>query len=111
MRDAVCFYMFYNLRFALMAEEQAFGLQLLQKILPRIQGSNQSVKCVLIELMLFCLNQRKSVEELLNDASELYKPWRRYSDAPQAVYPQCARKLAYMLRRLEEDGFTSFWLS
>lgn len=110
-RDAVCFYMIYNQRFGLMAEEWAFDLQLLQKILPRIQGSSQSVKRVLVELMLMCLGQKKNVEELVNDASELYKPWRRYADAPQAVYPQSARKIAYMLRRLEDDGFTSFWIS
>lgn len=110
-RDAVCFYMVYNQRFGLMSKEQAFDLQLLQKILPRIQGSSQSIKRVLIELMLLCTNQRKSIEEMMNDASELYKPWRRYAEAPPAVYPQSAQKLAYMLRRLEEDGFTSFWLS
>ncbi|WP_409342856.1 MrcB family domain-containing protein [Paenibacillus sp. MBLB4367] len=110
-RDAVCFYMIYNQRFGLMPEERAFDLQLLQKILPRIQGSSQSVKRVLVELMLMCLGLKKNVEELVNDASELYKPWRRYADAPQAVYPQSARKIAYMLRRLEDDGFTSFWIS
>jgi len=103
--------MIYNQRFGLMPEERAFDLQLLQKILPRIQGSSQSVKRVLVELMLMCLDQKKNVEELVNDASELYKPWRRYADAPQAVYPQSARKIAYMLRRLEDDGFTSFWIS
>jgi hypothetical protein len=103
--------MIYNQRFGLMPEERAFDLQLLQKILPRIQGSSQSVKRVLVELMLMCLGQKKNVEELINDASELYKLWRRYAYAPQAVYPQSARKIAYMLRRLEDDGFTSFWIS
>jgi uncharacterized protein YehS (DUF1456 family) len=29
----------------------------------------------------------------------------------QANYPQSAKKIASMLRRLEEDGFTSYWLS
>lgn len=110
-RDAVCFYMIYNQRFELMTEEQAFDLQLLQKVLPRIQGSSQSVKRLLIELMLFCTNQKGKMEELLNDAAELYDPWRRSAEEPKALYPQSARKLAYMLRRLEEDGFTSFWLS
>ncbi len=113
-RDAVCFYMIYNERFGLLEENQAFDLQLLQKILPRIQGSNQSVKRVLIRMMLLCSNQKKSVadiKELEGDASELYKSWQRSSETPEALYPQSARKLAYMLRRLEDDGFTSFWLS
>ncbi|MCU6792468.1 AAA family ATPase [Paenibacillus sp. WQ 127069] len=111
-RDAVSFYMIYNQRFGLMEEQQAFDLQLLQKILPRVQGSSSSVKRVLVELMLFCLGRQGKVEDLMNDPSELYKPWKTSSSSsPIAVYPQSARKLAYMLRRLEEDGFTSFWLS
>lgn len=111
-RDAVSFYMIYNQRFGLMEEQQAFDLQLLQKILPRVQGSSSSVKRVLVELMLFCLDRQGKVEDLMNDPLELYKPWKTSSSSiPIAVYPQSARKLAYMLRRLEEDGFTSFWLS
>ncbi|CAM3024853.1 DUF3578 domain-containing protein [Paenibacillus sediminis] len=104
-RDAVCFYLIYNQRFGLMKEEYAFDFQLLQKILPRIQGSSHTVRRVLIELMLFCTGHKGDVEELMNDPSELYKT------ILTATYPQSARKLAYMLRRLEEDGFTSFWLS
>ncbi|GMK38528.1 hypothetical protein PCCS19_15820 [Paenibacillus sp. CCS19] len=111
-RDAICFYMIYNDRFQLLDEEAAFDTQLLQKILPRIQGSSQSVKRVLISLLHFCNGKSKgNMDDLLMDASELYKPWRSYSETPEARYPQSARKLAYMLRRLEEDGFTSFWLS
>jgi len=111
-RDAVCFYLIYNNRFGLMTEEQAFDLQLLQKILPRIQGSNLSVKRVLIQLLQMCTGSRSGrIDDLLVDASELYKPWRRSGETPTALYPQSARKLAYMLRRVEEDGFTSFWLS
>lgn len=111
-RDAICFFMIYNDRFNLLEESAAFDSQLLQKILPRIQGSSQAVKRVLIELLRFCTgNSKGSMDELLLDASDLYKPWRSYGETPAAHYPQSARKLAYMLRRLEEDGFTSFWLS
>lgn len=113
-RDAICFYMIYNERFSLLNEDQAFDLQLLQKIIPRIQGSNQSVKRVLIEMLLLCMNQNKSKaekDELESDASALYISWQRSATTPDAIYPNSARKLAYMLRRLEDDGFTSFWLS
>lgn len=110
-RDSVCFYMIYNDQFGLMSQDQAFDIQLLQKILPRIQGSNRSVKRVLLGLMGICLNQSLKIEQLLDDASELIDKWRPSAATPTAVYPQSARKLAYMLRRLEEDGFTSFWLS
>ncbi|HJV45274.1 MAG TPA: DUF3578 domain-containing protein, partial [Bacillota bacterium] len=110
-RDSICFYMIYNERFNLMTGEEAFDLQLLQIILPRIQGSSSSVKRTLINLMLLALGQRKSIEELMNDTTELYEPWKRASSEPKAIYPRSARKIAYMLRRIEEDGFTSFWLS
>ena len=110
-RDTICFYMVYNHHFELLPEDEAFDLQLLQKILPRIQGSNMSVKRTLIELMLMALGQRGNVDQYTDDASELYLPWRRSGESPKALYPQSTRKLAYMIRRLEEDGFTSFWLS
>jgi len=110
-RDSICFYMIYNERFSLLKEDDAFDLQLLQKIMPRIQGSSRSIKRALIELLQMCLNQKLNTEKLLDDASELHEQWWLGGDTTSAVYPKSARKLVYMLRRLEEDGFTSFWLS
>ncbi|WP_088189285.1 DUF3578 domain-containing protein [Desulfosporosinus sp. FKA] len=110
-RDAVCIYLVYNQRFGLLAEDESFDLQLLQKILPRLQGSHSSLKRVLIQLMAFAVGQRLNVEELMEDASELYLRWRSQSDQPAARFAKSSRKIAYMLRRMEEDGFTSFWLT
>ncbi|OAB48012.1 MrcB family domain-containing protein [Paenibacillus antarcticus] len=106
-RDAVCFYMIYNERSDLLSEDIAFDMQLLQKILPRIQGSSMSVKRALLCLMEIALGTSLKISELADDASNLYKP----SILEGAKYPQTARKLVFMIRRLEEDGFTSFWLS
>lgn len=107
-RDAVCFYMIYNDRFALLSKEAAFDMQLLQKILPRIQGSNSSVKKALLQLMQVAQDRSLPITEYMEDASKLYL-------SPETLaaskYPQSARKIAFMLRRLEEDGFTSYWLS
>lgn len=110
-RDAVCFYMIYNERFALMSEDAAFDLQLLQKILPRVQGSSSSVKRVLLLLMQEALGKSLSVNDLMDDASDLYMKWSASEPEERAKYPLSARKIAFMLRRLEEDGFTSYWLS
>ncbi|OMC63551.1 hypothetical protein BK121_26855 [Paenibacillus odorifer] len=115
-RDAICFYMIYNERYKLMNEEEAFDWQLLQKILPRIQGSHSSVRRVLLNLMKGALGTGSGVtvniEDLMdNDASPLYLKWAAGQTPPTAKHPQSARKLAFMLRRLEEDGFTSYWLS
>ncbi|WP_332461364.1 MrcB family domain-containing protein [Paenibacillus tianjinensis] len=114
-RDAICFYMIYNDRYGLMDEEEAFDWQLLQKILPRIQGSHSSVRRVLLSLIENTIGNGAelavNVQELMDDASPLYMKWASGKVPPVAKHPQSARKLAFMLRRLEEDGFTSFWLS
>ncbi|MFE1628652.1 MrcB family domain-containing protein [Brevibacillus reuszeri] len=110
-RDAICFYMIYNERFRLVTKAEAFDFQLLQKILPRIQGSNLSVKRTLIELLKITLGDtRLHVDELMGDASLLYEI-NLQKEYPSAPYKQSSKKLLYMLRRLEEDGFTSFWVS
>ncbi|MEK3833360.1 MrcB family domain-containing protein [Paenibacillus sp. FSL R7-0128] len=115
-RDAICFYMIYNERYGLMDEEEAFDWQLLQKILPRIQGSHSSVRRVLLNLMKVAIGSDAgiavNVRELMDDdASPLYLRWAAGQNPLGVKHPQSARKLAYMLRRLEEDGFTSYWLS
>ncbi|WP_340006660.1 AAA family ATPase [Paenibacillus sp. FSL K6-0276] len=114
-RDAICFYMIYNERYKLMSEEEAFDWQLLQKILPRIQGSHSSVRRVLLNLMKGALGTGSGVTidfpAFMDDATPLYMRWAAGQTPPTAKHPQSARKLAFMLRRLEEDGFTSYWLS
>lgn len=110
-RDAVCFYMLYNERFGLFSEEEAFDHQLLQKILPRIQGSSASIRSVLLKLMRECVGSSFIVNDYMEDVALLFEG-RKLSDLlNQAKYPLSARKIASMLRRLEEDGFTSYWLS
>ncbi|MBW5447630.1 DUF3578 domain-containing protein [Cohnella sp. CFH 77786] len=108
-RDAVCFYLIYNEQSKLMTKERAFDLQLLQKILPRIQGSNRSVKRVLLQLLEIALGKRLNKSELEDDASELWANVGKTVES--AVYPQSAKKIIFMLRRLDEDGFTSYWLT
>ncbi|WJH36859.1 DUF3578 domain-containing protein [Paenibacillus sp. CC-CFT747] len=110
-RDAVCFYMIYSQRYQLFTEDEVLDLQLLQKILPRLQGSSSSVKKVLLKLMRECLDSAIAINELMEDASPLYIEHGGNENLSRAKYPQSARKIAFMLRRLEEDGFTSYWLS
>ncbi|MCR8636827.1 MrcB family domain-containing protein [Paenibacillus radicis (ex Xue et al. 2023)] len=107
-RDAVCFYMIYNERFDLLSKEAAFDMQLLQKILPRIQGSHSSVKKALLQLMQVAQDRSLPISEYMEDASKVYLSMETLASSK---YPQSARKIAFMLRRLEEDGFTSYWIS
>ncbi len=108
-RDAICFYLIYNEQAALLTNNEAFDFQLLQKILPRIQGSNRSVKRVLLQLLEIALDKRLSKGELEDDASDLWSNVAKTVES--AKYRHSAQKIVYMLRRLDEDGFTSYWLS
>ncbi|MEF3306254.1 MrcB family domain-containing protein [Paenibacillus sp. GYB003] len=107
-RDAICFYMLYNERFGLLDPAAAFDLQLLQKILPRVQGSSTTVRRVLLRLLEEAIGRRLPIQNLMDDPTELFQTGFNVDDAK---YPQSAKKIAFMLRRLEEDGFTSYWLS
>ncbi|MFC5404667.1 MrcB family domain-containing protein [Cohnella soli] len=108
-RDAVCFYLIYNEQSNLLPKDAAFDLQLLQKILPRVQGSHDSIRRVLLRLLEITLGRKLPINEWIEDASELWKDVDKTVES--AKYKQSARKIIFMLRRLDEDGFTSYWLS
>ncbi|KEO84701.1 winged helix-turn-helix domain-containing protein [Tumebacillus flagellatus] len=116
-RDAVCFYMTYNDRFKILSDTVAFDMQLCQKILPRVQGSSTNVKQTLIDLLLFAAKKSIDLGDLDNPSSKLnkfiFKPAKMSEDewSNHFRYVASAKKIAFMLRRFDEDGFTSFWLS
>jgi len=95
-RDEICFYLAYNEEGHLLSYEQAFDRCVLQKILPRLSGSDYRVQSVLDGLYTFCTNRVYS-EDGVDDLS-------------LAKYPRCAMKIVEMRRRLVDDGFTSFWI-
>mgnify|MGYP000846289623 CR=1 FL=1 len=80
-RDEFCFYLLYNHQWNLLPEDRAIDFQIMQKILPRLQGNHYRLEDVLKELMDFC----------------------------QDRYSLSYKKLDFMLGRLQSDGFTSFW--
>ena len=50
-------------------------------------------------------------ESILKFMSSTKKYMKKYLDSGNdIVYPKSAAKIAYMTKRLEEDGFTSYWL-
>lgn len=81
-----------------MTYENAFDHCLLQKILPRISGSDTRVQHALEQLFTFCTN------------IELNGEYDGLLDFTYAKYPKSANKVLDMLRRLGDDGFTSFWI-
>lgn len=99
-RDEISFYIAYNEEAELLPFEQALDYCILQKILPRVTGSDLRVDRALKELY-----KQFTQKEYSETTSDLQL------DSDTAKYPQSASKVLEMLRRLEEDGFTSFWIS
>lgn len=101
-RDEIIFYMAYNEEYDLMSEEEAFDYQLLQKVLPRINGTSTCLYEVLKKLLAYCIGKE------VND-QDSYSLEALEKEVATGLYPRSAIKLLDMLRRYDEDGFTSFW--
>lgn len=107
-RDEIVFYMLENLKDSgILKKEEAFDNEIMQKILPRLQGSSSSVKDMLCELFKHCATDHsqktgdtdsEKMRKVLDDASISCR------------YKKSAEKLLMMVRRFEDDGFTSYWL-
>ncbi len=108
-RDEICFYTIYNKESQLMSFEEAIDRMILQKILPRIQGSSPVIKRALLDVFKICINDSSSG---LNPDSIIYPEMEQMikGDTGEKTYIHSATKLTYMMRRFEEDGFTSFWI-
>ncbi|WP_078544800.1 McrB family protein [Litchfieldia alkalitelluris] len=99
-RDEISFYLAYNKQGNVMTENQAMDRCILQKILPRISGSDSRVERVLIGLYKLFTNKEVPLDlDNIEDELKLSK------------YPRSTNKVIEMLRRLNDDGFTSFWIS
>ncbi|MGJ7043963.1 MrcB family domain-containing protein [Thermoanaerobacterium thermosulfurigenes] len=104
-RDEICFYTIYNSMHGLMDFDDAMDYEILQKILPRINGSSISIKKILIELFKICSGNLENRFDYDSDVSE-----KMFEEIANAKYRKSCEKIAFMTRRYEEDGFTSYWL-
>ena len=105
-RDEIVFYMLNNKDAGLLSEDEAFDNEIMQKILPRLQGSSQAVKEMLCNLFRVFAGDF-DYQPQNNDVSR--KMMNKLSGG-NIKYPKSAEKIAFMVRRYEEDGFTSYWL-
>ena len=105
-RDEVVFYLLNNKIADLLPENQAMDNEIIQKILPRIQGSSASIKNMLCDLFRVCAGDYEGQ----NTESDLGSKMMTVAQKPDCKYPKSAQKIAFMVRRFEEDGFTSYWL-
>ncbi len=104
-RDEICIYMMNNKKSGLLPEAVAFDHQIMQKILPRIQGSSSAIKDVLSEMFIKCAGDYAGFSGI-----SVYEQMNSYLLSKPCKYPNSAKKIAFMMRRYEEDGFTSYWL-
>lgn len=107
-RDEICFYIIYNHMYDLLPFNQAMDKAILQKILPRIQGSSISIKRLLVNLFKICINN--SSQLFSYETSSVNEEMFIYMKENSISFNKSAEKIAFMMRRFEEDGFTSYWL-
>lgn len=107
-RDEIVFYLLNNKAEGnLLTHNEAMDNEIMQKILPRIQGSSAAVRDMLCELFVVCASDHKQK----NGDCDSEKMRKVLDDASIGCrYPKSAAKLELMVRRFEEDGFTSYWL-
>ena len=106
-RDEIVFYLMNNKKAGLLSEDEALDNEIMQKILPRIQGSSVSMKDMLCELFKILAGDYEGYQTKNNDVAMKMKDKLK---GVNVKYPKSARKVAFMVRRFEEDGFTSYWL-
>ncbi|WP_290459727.1 McrB family protein [Romboutsia ilealis] len=99
-RDEILFYLVENKKANLLHEDKAFDYQIMQKILPAISGSEESIYQVLIDLLNFVCetNTIDSIEEATN-----------YLKETKVRYENSANKIIYMLKGYQNDGYVSYW--
>ncbi|MFW5649557.1 MAG: McrB family protein [Candidatus Alkaliphilus sp. MAG34] len=106
-RDEIIFYSLYAVNESLMDFYTAMDYSIKQKILPRIQGNNLSIKKVLIELFIFFVGD---VSKLYNaEGNKVHEKMYDYIKENTVDYPLCAEKICKMVGRYELNGYTTFW--
>ncbi len=108
-RDEIAFYLLNSVEVEdILSWEEAFDYQVMQKILPRIQGSALSINHLLINLINHFMGIDK-FETKMHYEEDIKKELQEYI-ATNPKYIRTLSKLDFMLRKYSQDGFTSFWI-
>ncbi len=105
-RDEIAFYLIINNNFGLISEKDALDFQIVQKILPRIHGSSERIQKVLIKLLYLIEKGEKEKVRTDIEFSEIENQFPINS----LKYQKASKKILFMLKRFDDDRFTSFWL-
>ncbi len=95
----------------------ALDAQIVQRLLPRLNGDSARIKPPLLAMLAFCsswspaMSLAPDVAAISTKASELdrldQQATRKICEELRSTYPLTADKLARMLKRLAEQGFTT----
>lgn len=110
-RDEIVFYMLNNKHADnLLSEEEALDYEIMQKILPRIQGSSEKIRDMLVKLFCYCVDEDPDHTHGLekNSGPTGSDMLRKVDEGTGIKYPVSAKKIGFMMMRYEEDGFTSY---
>ena len=102
-RDEIVFYMIYALKDNVMDYNKALDYCILQKILPKISGSDIEVFDILIKLFNLFNNTKYDINLEKEQLKEMNK------EVNSSKYKLTSEKLINMIRRFIENGFTTFW--
>ena len=114
-RDEICYYVSYALKYNLFSKQEAMDLCLMQKILPRINGRGEEMRKSLVELFNLCLENKK-FRINSEDQDRLEKMQNVLKDSKENAkfeirFPLTANKVVFMLKKCEgEFGNASYWL-
>ena len=103
LRDDVILYLLHNLQEDIMPENMAMDIAIIQKVLPRVQGSGKAVGQTLSALFAYCADRPEEAAAL---SAEMYTA----AQAPSCKYPKTVGKLAVMAEQLEKDNFAALWM-
>ena len=104
-RDEIVFYMIYASKNNIMDFDKALDYCIVQKILPKISGSNGEVFEILVKVFNMLNNTKIDVSGYLEQKQ--INEMMQQSRCSQ--YKLSNEKLVYMIRRFVRDGFTTFW--
>ncbi|MBX9180161.1 AAA domain-containing protein [Paeniclostridium sordellii] len=101
-RDEIVYYCLYALKDNLFTKEEAMDYCIVQKILPKIGGSDEDTLDLLIELY----NELNDTKYTSDNVDELIK---LINSNIGSIYKLSTKKILIMVRRFVRDGFTNFW--
>jgi hypothetical protein len=96
-RDEICFFLYYNAEYGLMAPETAIDDTIVQKMIPRIAGTAAEIETVLREVVRICAGTQ--------DDDAIDEPF----DPASGLFPKSAAKLAEMAAQLSVSDRASYW--